>query len=233
MGKTPLIRALRRFYPQLANRLHSLVLVNSRARRPGERDGVEHHFRSREQIEQLREDARYVVIDVRGDLQALDVDNLCKLLEQGDVLYEGNPYVARVLQTHDRLAGIPRLGIFLSPLSKDEIQYLLRQPDLSLPDVVAGLMRGKLLRRAHRQKPELSSQDRHDIQRRATRAYDELKTAHHFDYVIANHDGEDSDHWEAFHYPLGDARKTLQAVAALLEGRTPADVEPWDADLLP
>jgi guanylate kinase len=51
--------------------------------------------------------------------------------------------------------------------------------------------------------------------------------------VIPNHDGEDSDNWEAFYYPLGDARKALQAFVALLEGRVPAGVERWEQDLIP
>jgi guanylate kinase len=51
--------------------------------------------------------------------------------------------------------------------------------------------------------------------------------------VIPNHDGEDSDHWEAFYYLIGDARKTLDAFAALLKGSVPPAVEKWEEDLLP
>ena len=54
-----------------------------------------------------------------------------------------------------------------------------------------------------------------------------------FDYVIPNHDGEDSDNWDAFYFPLGDARTCLNSFVALLEGNVPAGVERWDADLLP
>jgi guanylate kinase len=50
--------------------------------------------------------------------------------------------------------------------------------------------------------------------------------------VIPNHDGEDSDNWEAFYYPLGDARRALLTFADLLEGRVPACAEKWDPDLL-
>jgi len=34
---------------------------------------------------------------------------------------------------------------------------------------------------------------------------------------LPNHDGEDSDHWDTFYYPIGDARKTLMALVDLLE----------------
>ncbi len=74
--------------------------LNSRAPRPGEQSGVDYHFRTREQVDALRAEARYVVLDVRGDLQALDLHDLSALLQRGDVLFEGNPFVGRLLQTH-------------------------------------------------------------------------------------------------------------------------------------
>lgn len=129
---------------------------------------------------------------------------------------------------------IKRLAVFLSPLSKDEIAYL-KAPEahISLKDLVTDFMRRKLLRRARRQKGELSVRDLEDVERRAGSAYAEMQEAWRFDYVIPNHDGEDSDHWEAFYHPLGDARKSLKAFVALLEGEVPVDVEKWDAELLP
>ena len=94
-------------------------------------------------------------------------------------------------------------------------------------------MRRKLLRRTRRQKLELSAKDLENIETRAGSAHRELKEACHFEYVIPNHDGEDSDNWQAFYYPLGDARKALMAFAALLENRIPPQVEKWEEDLIP
>jgi len=233
VGKTPLTKALKRVYPDLAAKLTPLVLYNSRAPRPGEQSGVDYHFRTREQVDTLRAEARYVVLDVRGDLQALELDDLSGLLQRGDVLFEGNPFVGRLLQTHPALGEVSRLGMFLSPLSKEEILFLRGEPQISLPDLVCDLMRRKLLRRARRQKGEPSLKDLEEIERRAGSAYAELAEAWYFDHVIPNHDGEDSDHWDAFYYPLGDARKTLLALVALLRGQTPTGVERWDADCVP
>jgi guanylate kinase len=233
-GKSPLEKALGRFFPQLRQRLQKLVLYNSRSPRPGEMDGKDYYFRSREQIEALGSQERYVVLDVRGDLQALDLEELSALLEKGDLFFEGNPFVARILQTHPRLAHLERISMFLSPLSKEETLYL-KTPELnvSLPDLLTDVMRRKLLRRTRRQKMELSLKDLENIEKRASSAYKELKEAWHFEYVIPNHDGEDSDNWDAFYYPLGDARKALLAFAALLEGKVPDNVEKWGEDLLP
>jgi len=234
VGKSPLDKALGRFYPELRGTLRKLVLYNSRAPRPGEVDGVDYHFRMRSQVEALRREDRYAVLDVRGDLQALDVEELQVLLQDSNAFFEGNPFVGRALQMHPRLAGIDRLSIFLSPLSREEILYLKApERNILLPDLVTDLMRRKLLRRARRQKLELSAKDLENIETRAAGAYRELKEAWHFEYVIPNHDGEDSDNWEAFYFPLGDARKALNAFAALLEGRVPPNVERWEEDLIP
>jgi guanylate kinase len=214
--------------------LRKLVLYNSRAPRPGELDGVDYHFRTRSQVEALRAEDRYAVLDVRGDLQALDVEELQALLQDSNAFFEGNPFVGRALQTHPRLVGIDRLSVFLSPLSREEVIYLKApERNVSLPDLVTDVMRRKLLRRARRQKLELSAKDLDNIETRAASAYRELQEACHFEYVIPNHDGEDSDNWEAFYYPLGEARKALNAFAALLEGKVPPNVERWEEGLIP
>jgi guanylate kinase len=233
VGKSPLDRALARFYPDLHRRLQKLVLYNSRAPRPGEKDGVDYHFRTRAQIEALQPEARFAVIEVRGDLQALDLPALAALLERGDAFFEGNPFVGRLLQTHPLLAQVQRLSVFLAPLSKAEVLFL-KDParSLLLPDLITDVMRRKLLRRTRRQKGELSLKDLENIERRAGSAFRELQEAVHFQWVIPNHDGEDSENWDAFYYPLGDARQSLLAFVDLFEGRIPACAEKWDAGLL-
>ena len=171
VGKSPLVRSLGKFYPKLFKQFHKLVLFNSRDPRPGEVDGDDYHFRTRAQIEALRTDQRYAVLEARSDLQALDINELDSLLGRGDVLFEGNPYVARALQTHSRLASVNRLSIFVSPLSKEEITYLV-QPERNrqLEELLTEVMRRKLLRRTRRQKGDLSAADLENIETRAAHA---------------------------------------------------------------
>ena len=233
VGKSPLVKALARHRPDLEERLQPIVLSNSRDPRPGERDGVDYHFRSRADIEALRSASdRYVVMDVRGDLQALDREEMQDLLRKGDALFEGNPFVGRVLVTDPSLRDVPRLGVFLTPLSRAEIEAAQRLRSGSVADLVTDVMRRKLLRRTTRHKGILSLPDLQNIERRCCSAYEELQLAHLFDHVIANHDGEDSENWDAFPIPLGDAGRALGLVIALLEGRTPPGVEPWDSSLI-
>jgi len=234
VGKSPLARALARLHPELHRSLQPLVLYNSRAARPGELDGVDYYFRPRNEIEKLEKLEGFVVMDVRGDLQALDLNELQQSLAKGDVLFEGNPFVGLVLLTHPSLAGVRRLSIFMSPLSRSEILFLKEaESAVTLPDLVTDVMRRKLLRRTRRQKGEMSLKDLENIERRASSAYTELKDAHHFQYVIPNHDGEDSEHWDAFYYPLGDARIALEAFVSLLKTETPLGTEQWGKDLVP
>jgi guanylate kinase len=234
VGKSPLERALGRHHPAIRRGLRPLVLFTSREPRPGETDGVHYHFRRRAEIEALSSSPRHVVLDVRGDLQALALDELAGVLREGDALFEGNPFVGRALQTHPQLAGTPRLSLFMAPLARDELLYL-RDParHVALPELVTDVMRRKLLRRTRKQKGELSLRDLETVERRAASAYRELRLAHHFDHVLPNHDGEDSDNWEAFPYPLGDARRALETFVGLLEGRGAPWLERWEPELLP
>jgi len=233
IGKSPLDKALKRFYPALRENIQKLVLFNDRAPRPGEMEGVDYYFRKRQEIEAFRLDGNYIVMGVRGDLQALNLKELASTLKKNNVFYEGNPYVAETLTTHPLLEEIPKLSVFLSPLSKAEIKYFLKpNMNVRLPDFVTEVMRRKQLRRKTRQKIELSMRDLDDIEIRASSAYREMKMAWQFDYVIPNHDGEDSDNWELFYYPIGDARKTMLSFVALLNGGKSPGVENWEKGLL-
>jgi len=232
VGKGPLHTAFTKFYPEDAAKLRKLVLYNSRYSRPGETDGKDYHFRSRQEIEGLRERKNFSVLDVRGDLQAVDLNKAEQMLATGDLFFEGNPFVGRKLQ-EAFASKVTVLSIFLAPLSHEEITFLQSQErGLSLADFLTDVMRRKLLRRTRRQKGILSLKDLENIERRAVSAYTELKEAWNFEYVIPNHDGEDSENWDAFYYPVGDARKALLAFADLVNGKVSPLVEKWDESLL-
>ncbi|MCP4698808.1 MAG: hypothetical protein GY862_18445, partial [Gammaproteobacteria bacterium] len=161
VGKGPLYSALRAFYPELAGKLKQIVLYNDRPVRPGEQEGVDYYFRERAEIEELAKQPGFVSANVRGDLQALEVASVNKILESGqDAFFEGNPFIPAQLRNSPALQGIPMLTIFLAPLSREEILFLAdpaQRADFSkfLPDV----MRRKLLRRTTRQKTILSLKD--------------------------------------------------------------------------
>lgn len=230
VGKGPLHASLEKFYPEIARSMTKLVLYNSRKPRPGEADGADYHFRTRQEIESLRGNERYLVMEVRADLQALDLKDLDKAASDGNAFFEGNPFLVREILKQVKPE---TTTIFLSPLSAEEIRFL-KEPDrnIDLHDFVTEVMRKKLLRRTKRQKTNLSLNDLKDIERRAGSALEEMAEAWRFDYVIPNHDGEDSENWNSFYFPIGDARKTLLAFTALINGEKTDYAERWDHSLL-
>jgi len=232
IGKSPLEKAIMKFYPEI--KFNRLILYNSRLPRPGEIDGVDYYFRKREEIERLKNDDSFLVLDVRGDLQALNARELEKSLKEGDVFYEGNPFISLALINHSSLANIDKLTVFLSPLSADEIaMFKSSGSSFSVKEIIVDIMRKKLLRRTLKQRGILGLKDLENIERRASSAYDELKLACQFQFVIPNHDGEDSENWEAFYYPIGNARNTLLAFVSLIKGDIPENmVEKWDRNVL-
>ncbi len=232
-GKSPLVEALGREDPSLADSLQPLVLYNDRAPRPGETDGEDYHFRTREEIEALRKEERYIVLEVRNDLQALDTKELAGQLEKGEVLFEGNPFVGETLLKNERLAEIPTLSVFLSPLGEEEIRAMSApEQHIDVDALIAEIMRRKLLRRTRRQMGKLSEPDLADIETRCTSAPGELRKAWRFDHVLVNHDGEDHEHWWAFPLPLGDARRAVMDFRSLLRGETCPRTEHWEKGLL-
>jgi guanylate kinase len=235
VGKGPLYKALRKFYPDLAGRLQQIVLYNSRDPRPGEQEGVDYHFRPRAKIEELATRPGFTSAIVRGDLQAIEVASIQAILDQGqDAFFEGNPFIPAKLGELGEIQEIPTLRVFLSPLSREEILFFKDpQQRADLKKLLPDIMRRKLLRRTKRQKTNTSLKDLENIEQRVASAIVELREAWKFDYVIPCHDGEDSEHWDAFYYPIADARKALLAFAALLRGETPPDVEKWEKDLVP
>jgi len=232
VGKSPLSKALRKFYPAQSSNLQTLVLYNSREPRPGEVEGEDYHFRTDEKIKALGSEDHFIGFNVRGDLQALDLKELKEDLKKNDVFFEGNPFVGHELLKHPELQSIKKVSAFMSPLSADEIQFFKTlEPLVHMQDLVTDIMRRKLLRRTRKQKGELGTLDLENIEKRASSAFNEMKFAPDFDYVIPNHDGEDSEHWDAFYYPIGDARRSLVAFHSLLIGK-PLFVEKWDKDLV-
>ncbi len=232
-GKSPLAKALQKFFPQLMTETRPLVLYNSRKPRPEEKDGIDYFFRSLLFIKNLKKKDYYRIFNVRGDLQALGFLELKNQLEKTNVFFEGNPFVGKVLLSDPFLKSIPKISAFLSPLSKVEIQKA--QKDLGPKEFsrqLTLLMRNKLRRRTLKQKKTIGQAAQKDIARRARSAFKELKEAYLFKAVIVNHDGEDSDHWDIMDFPIGEARRSLLSFTDLLQRKKNADIERWSPQLI-
>ena len=233
VGKTALKNAFSNFYQDLYTKMVPLVLFTSRAIRPGESEGSDYYYRSLQDIKKLNQDPRYIVFKVHNDYQAIDKIDLRDILTQNDVFYEGNTIAGRLFQTHSDLTDIKMVTIFLSPLTGQEVLKIRLRGKKFFRETIQKIIRQKLLRRIKQYGSHLDSQAIKDIQRRATDAYLELKEAHHFDYIIPNHDGEDSDNWEKSLLPSGDAGRALDTLAAILTDKFHPNIENWEENLVP
>jgi guanylate kinase len=233
-GKTPLYHAMREFYPRLGQTIQKIVLYTTRSPRPGEQEAIDYFFRSRRFINQLRNNEDFLVMDVRGDIQALDLTKLQLDLYKSDILYEGNTFIALKLLYHPRFQNIAKLSIFLSPLSNDEIKVLTTDRKKSpLSEYVNILMKSKLKRRLYMQGKNLTVTRKQNINVRAEEAYVELTEAWRFDYILPNHDGEESENWNLLPHPIGEAAKTINSFYQILIGKCPANIEKWSKKLIP
>ena len=224
-GKTPLMEAMKRFYPELMAGMKPLVLHNSRSPRPGELDGVHYHFRSREEIERLRRRDSYLVMDVRGDLQALDM----RVFQGTDSSYffEGNPFIGAAVMDAAVSRETEKLGVFISPMSGGEISWLQRM-GADVKSILTRMVEDRLLRRAEALGMETTDRFLRNVRIRSGSAWQELGYAGKFQWVIPNRSGEDSPCWNRYDYPVGEALETAEALAGIMAGGRPEKAEVWD-----
>jgi guanylate kinase len=240
VGKGPLRRAMKKLYPDTDKVLRPVVLYNDRPARVGEVNREDYNFETTDTIRNL-DKAKFVIIEIRKDnWQALPLAVLQDYPDGVVVFAEVHyKFVEEIVggSSPIDLTDLDVKKVFLSPLSKHEILYLLARPNMDgeqLKKLVAEIMRRKLVRRTRRQKTDLSLEDLKDIEKRATRAYEEMTYAWLYDFVIPNQDGEDSDNWDQFYFPIGGALKTCEAFKAILDGASSVPgAEKWDETLLP
>jgi guanylate kinase len=228
VGKTPLEKSLRILYPELDKQLTRLIPYNSRGRRPVETDGVEYHFRSREQIYRLKETKNLLIIEARGDLHGFDFDEMKNILGHSNAFYEGNTFMALRIMEAARSGRIPVLSIFVSPFSQSELRKLKTQMNLSqLRLHIINHMMQKLVRRADNFGIKITEKIHKNLEHRARDTWQELNMACKFNYVIVNHDGEDSAHWQDVYNLKGDAQKAVSSLAKIIYSQPDAPFEDW------
>lgn len=227
-GKSPLVKALTRQHRDIMEGFSRPVLYHTRAKRPGEEDGRDYHFRSREEVEALRARDGFAVFPARDHLQAIEWQMMDDLVARGPVMYEGNIDIAAALR--ERYGHSATLvDVFIAPLSMAEVRRLGQGS--GFPGQFMEMNRRRLIRRYFGQQAALSLKDLQDVEARATTVVEEIARAHEFSHVIPNHDGEDSDHWTLFEEPIGDAGRAVRALASLLKGAPDSTVERWPNDV--
>jgi guanylate kinase len=221
-GKTPMLKAVQRLHSDLFG---SPILYSSRSPRPGEKDGIDFHFRPESTIRDLPRD-RFVVGPVRHLWQAVDLDDIQTLSQRHSaIVIEIYPTLAEKVLEHPGIKDITATfelhTVFISPVTDSEIEAVQKQMGLDSPEqTLASIMSHKQISRAIKQGKAITLDEMDDIRKRASKAYQELQWGQSYHHLIINHDTEDSDHWR-FHPPLGEAGATVRQFVDIVTGITP------------
>lgn len=218
VGKSPLIKALRRVSPKIAFEMP--ILYTSRSPRSIETEGIDYYFRSEEVIRSFPPN-RFIVGQTRTVWQAIDLEEMHKIFARHDlIIFEIYPTLGKLFQDHPLIeqlsAGFELRTVFISPATEDEIISLQINMGFSSPEkAVAAIMLPKLIGRMQQQGKLLTPEVMEDLQIRAARAYEEIKMGENYTDLIINHDGEDSHNW-LYTPPIGEAGATLRRFTDIL-----------------
>ena len=145
VGKSPMWRQIGIRFPGYFSKL---VIYTSRPARPGEQDGVDYHFRSVQQIEQLALDypGTFITMPVHKDIQGMDLRDLETVIASGKVpLVElSADWIALLRQKFaDKV-----FSIFLAPLSDEEINSRMMATGKTADEVIYDEMKERQVERA-------------------------------------------------------------------------------------
>jgi len=190
VGKGPLIQATRKYYPEI--KFAEFVRCTSRkprlkaAIKTYEVHGTDFYFLPRGLFDQL-DRGRFIVCNVRSDIQAIDIMQVRELFEGYDiVLVEVFPSLGKSLMDWARTQkelDFEIRSVFLLPLSRNEIQEIAKRDNKKPEQVVYEVMKDKLERRGE--------DPPHKIEERARAAFHEMQVEPHYTDRIINHAGED------------------------------------------
>jgi guanylate kinase len=218
VGKSPLIKAVRRVYPEIS--FQTPIPYTSRAPRSIETEGIDYYFRSEEEVRSFPPD-RYIVGQTRTIWQAVDLQEIQKLFANHDlIIFEIYPTLGKLFLNHPLVkktsAGFDIITVFISPATEDEIIALQKNMGFTTPEeATAAIMLPKHIGRMQQQGKLLTPEVLEDLKIRASRAYDEIRMGEHYTHWIINHDGEDSNNWR-YTPPIGEAGSTLKRFMEIL-----------------
>jgi guanylate kinase len=218
VGKSPLIKALRRVYPERS--FQTPIFYTSRQPRSIEQEGVDYYFRSEKEIKSFPSD-RYIVAQTRTVWQGIDLNEMEHLFSRHDlIITEVYPTLGTLFLEHPRVqrmsAEFKVKTVFISPVTEEEIQAIkTRMGFQTLAEATAAIMLPKHIARMQQQGRLLTSEVMQDLHIRASKAYEEIQMGRNYAHRIVNHDGEDSNNWR-YSPPIGDAGMTLKRFVELL-----------------
>jgi guanylate kinase len=232
VGKSPLTAAVKKYRPEVKF-IQATVIKSKESRynkpRPDELAVWNNpdNWRTMAEIETLKNNRRFVVDYCHGFAQVIDLDKIINAPTDA-VLMESYYTMAQKIVKSDYLAGVDIKGVFLSPLSCNEIPALD-----DVPLAIRLLMMFKQYQRAEFHGRAIDNVWLADMRQRVNDAINEIRVACDYDYVIVNHDGEGAENWQRhndgvfYAKPTGDAGLAVDSLADILAGKNPKNAEHW------
>lgn len=218
VGKSPLLKALRRVHPDISFQMP--VMYTSRPPRSIEQEGVDYYFRSEQEIRSLPPE-RYITGKTRTVWQAIDLEEIRRIFSRHNlIIFEIYPTLGKLFLSHPLIeqsaADFKVRTVFIRPVTDEEILDLQTNMGFPTPDdAVAAIMLPKHIGRMQQQGKLLTPEVMQDLLIRASMAYTEMKMGQNYTDWIVNHDGEDSHNW-CYTPPLGNAGVTLRHFVDIL-----------------
>jgi len=218
VGKSPLLKAMRRVYPEISFQMP--IPYTSREPRSIEAEGVDYYFRSEVEVRSLPPD-RYIIGQTRTIWQAIDLQEIQIMFADNNlIIFEIYPTLGELFLNHPLVkktsAEFEIITVFISPATEYEILALQKNMGFRTPDdATAAIMLPKHIGRMQQQGKLLTPEVMEDLRVRASRAYDEIKMGETYMHRIINHDGEDSNNWR-YTPPIGEAGATLSRFVDIL-----------------
>jgi guanylate kinase len=213
VGKSPLIKALKKMHPEISFQMP--ILHTSRPPRSFETNGVDYYFRSEQDIRSYPSE-HFIVGQIRRIWQAIDLVEMQGLFVHSSlIIAEIYPTFGKLFRDHPLIRELTYdfevYTVFISPASEDEIHALQINMGFASPqDTLAAIMLPKLIGRTQQQGKLLTPEVLEDLEIRASMAYEEIMMGENYTHHIVNHDGEDSNNWR-YTPPMGDAGMTLKS----------------------
>ena len=230
VGKGPLLKALKHFYPETP--IGEISVIKSHESRNGIPRADEtkiwnnpEYFMAADEMKGL-DKTRYFVGDCRGFPQAIDVKKVADSTA-GIIILEVYHSIGAAFQEWAKYLftdkGIEVRTVFISPLSESEMSDL-NAIGINVSDYLENIMIHKqLVRSRFMDRPIESEKEKQDICKRAKDAWNEIQSAKSFTDVIINHDGEGHPNWNMdgnkfLLRPEGDAGRALEKLNEIIMG---------------
>ena len=214
VGKSPAVHALKKMYRSEMSRVGTVTLFTSRAKRLNEVEGRHYHFRSRKEILGF-DRSRFLVVKVRQDVQAIDVDEVKQNLKKFDVLF-AEVYPTLGMHLSSMLPGVPTTRIAMVPFSSSQLNEEAARLGTNTEEALAIAMRKKITGR-HRNlyKTVPTTAELRVITDRARQAFDECQWMDGYEHTVVNEIGEDCE--KQWSLPLrGRTLRVVQEIASCL-----------------